>query len=166
MQEQQCSTSEKIAGFGILLGIVAAVFWAVTNCEWWEYSFCDDSGLASLIGTMFWILLVFAFILFLAGGIAREIDIEGKMGAVEEHDEARREHERRSITSKPPLPNLMIIIGLILIFGISTTLLGAFDSGYSNQSFYRALNWVFAGLGTAMVIGGHYMKRKKRQSKT
>jgi membrane protein implicated in regulation of membrane protease activity len=63
-------------------------------------------------------------------------------------NEIRRQHELGSITRKPLLPNAMILVGLIMIFGVSATLFGTF------------WNWTLAGLGFALFGVGYYLKRR------
>jgi len=106
-----------------------------------------------MIGNILIGMFVAAFVLFFAGGVAREINMESQAPPPEVDNNARREYEKRAITRRPLLPNIMIVSGLILIFGTSATLLGTF------------LNWNLAAIGTGMVVTGYYWRRKKVNSR-
>lgn len=154
--------SEHVAAFGIIVGIVAAIFWAATNCSWWDHSFCDDGDAIGNRNIVLLALAGLAVLLFFVGGIAREINMEGRLGREVHNVEFVREYNNRSITNKPLLPNLMVVVGLILVFGISATLLGALDSSQQHQSFYQIMSWSLGITGIALSVTGFYLKSRAK----
>ncbi len=147
MPTKQRNILDIIFGLGCLGIISAILLGAFTYCPLWHHSYCEDSGVSGTITTIVYAIGGAGVIMFFVGGIGREIRIEGKLTPGVDN-EIRRQHEMGSITRKPLLPNAMILIGLILAVGVSTTLVG------------QTWNLVCFILGVAIGVGGYLLKRR------
>jgi hypothetical protein len=147
MAENRLDIFDTILVLGVL-GVTASILiWVATNCSWWHNSFCQDPAVTGTIGTIAFAIGAIGIVLFFVGGIGREIRREGRL-TPGVYNEIRRQHELGSITRKPFIPNAMVLAGLIMIFGVSSTLFGTF------------WNWTIAGLGFVLAGVGYYLKRR------
>lgn len=160
MAHEDFSLSSKIAAVGLIVFSVAILTGVTTNCSWRHHAFCDDKAATELVNVSIFATGVLSVLTFLIGGAMREINMEAKLSPPEV-DEARIEYEEQSITRRPFVPNLMIVVGLILAFGMSVTILGAVDGGQRDSSFYSGLDWLLLVSGLTMVFAGYYLKRKQ-----
>lgn len=152
--------SDKILVVGIFAFIAATLSGVATNCSWWDHAFCDDKATADLVNTGIFASGVLSVLTFLIGGAMREINMEGKLPPPEADNEFRVEYEKQSITRQPFVPNLMIVVGLILAFGIGVTILGTIGSAQYDRDPYRVLNWILFVAGLTTVFSGYYLKRR------
>lgn len=152
--------SDKILVVGVFAFIAATLSGVATNCSWWDHAFCGDKETDDLVNTGIFASGVLSVLTFLIGGAMREINMEGKLPPPEADNEFRVEYERQSITRRPFVPNLMIVVGLILAFGMSVTILGTVDSGQYDSDLYRVLDWILFAAGLALVFVGYYLKRR------
>jgi ABC-type dipeptide/oligopeptide/nickel transport system permease component len=125
-----------IATAGVFVGIVTGLAWGATNCSWWQHSFCNDTATTGFIGTIIFVGVVVAILMFLLGGTMWEINTEARLSPPEIDNEVREEYERQSITWRPFVPNLMIVTGLILAVGVDMAILGALSAQH-DRDFYQ-----------------------------